>query len=167
MLVLSFSGCVLLLLEGSVSDWMFRTLRLMILSAMIVGWRTSGIVGIRDWMIRIVESRDKRKNDSSVSLSSRIVFLVMYPHTSHCISFFESSSLFRPVRHVKVNCLTFHLYLHLSASDADLYWALGRCFACEDTGHRSESCQTMFGRVRYTCTLLDDPHSTLFVILGF
>ena len=81
-----------------------------------------------------------------------------FPHSYHCVTFFNDSALFRPLRHVKLNCLTFHYYLRLTPSDADLFWATGRCFVCGGFGHRSENCRSAFGSVRYVCNLLGDPH---------
>jgi hypothetical protein len=82
----------------------------------------------------------------------------MYPHSYHCVTFFKESSLFRPHRHVKLNCFTFHHYLRLTLADADLFWATGRCFVCGRHGHRSDNCKASFGPIRYACSFLENPY---------
>ena len=91
---------------------------------------------------------------------------VMYPHSYHCVTFFKDSALFCPQRHVKLNCFTFHYYLCLTPADADLFWAMGRCFVCAEHGHRSDVCPNTFGSVRYACSFLGDPYCELLVVLA-
>jgi hypothetical protein len=89
----------------------------------------------------------------------------MYSHPYHTVTFFKNSTLLRPVD-VTVNCFTFHHFLQLPSADADLYWALGRCFVCGLHGHRSEVCPSAQGELRLICDLLEDPFGELLYSFG-
>jgi hypothetical protein len=77
-------------------------------------------------------------------------------HNTYFVEFFHHSHFSKPI-FVSMNCITFDTYLRLTSSDADLFFATNRCFACFHAVHRAEVCpHRSFGTP--FCMRLDDPH---------
>ena len=98
-------------------------------------------------------------NTQCLGLESVSANMPLTPHPYHTVVFFKQSSLFPCTHPIQVNCITFDAISRLSDHDWDLYWALGRCFLCKKTGHRSETCRHLGRNAMPLCSLLvDDPH---------
>jgi hypothetical protein len=80
-------------------------------------------------------------------------------HNTHFIEFFPKSHFSKPV-FIAVNCVTFNAISRLSDSDADLLFAMNRCFVCCHAVHHTEACPQRTHGMLF-CKCLNDPHSEL------
>ena len=71
--------------------------------------------------------------------------------TIHQVIFFKKSRFHRP-QSVLVNCWTFHYIMQMSEGDADLFWALGKCFCCGSLEHRTTRCEWVPEHMSLGCT---------------
>jgi hypothetical protein len=80
-------------------------------------------------------------------------------HSSHSYEFF-AKSLFSPPVVVAISCMTFDVLSRLTPADADLCFAMNRCFVCRIANHHANICpQCCLGML--LCKQLDNAHRKL------